>query len=81
MVQLFGPENLATNVGLILLFNGPGNFVGSPMAGAVFDATGRHTFTWVIVLGGMLQIVGGIIALWGESSVGIPLGARIDERP
>jgi hypothetical protein len=55
VVQLFGPENLATNVGLILLFNGPGN------------ATGRHTFTWVIVLGGLLQIMGGIIALWGES--------------
>ncbi|GFZ44734.1 hypothetical protein JCM24511_02459 [Saitozyma sp. JCM 24511] len=77
VVQLFGPENLATNVGLILLFNGPGNFVGSPMAGAVFDATGRHTFTWVIVLGGMLQIMGGIIALWARFHISAKIRTKV----
>ena len=66
VVQLFGPANLASNVGLLILFNGPGNMAGAPLSGALFDASGRTDFTWVIVVNGVLQISGGIIACWGE---------------
>lgn len=66
VVQLFGPDNLATNVGLVLLFNCPGNFINGPMGSALFEMTGRTTFKWVVIVGGALQIAGGIVALWGE---------------
>ncbi|GFZ49823.1 hypothetical protein JCM24511_07226 [Saitozyma sp. JCM 24511] len=62
VVKVFGPTNLASNVGLILLFNGPGNFASPPLAGAIFDSSGRHTFTWIIVAAGSLQVAGGILA-------------------
>ena len=66
VVQLFGPANLASNVGLLILFNGPGNMAGPPIAGAIFDAGGRKTFKWVIIMNGCLQLAGGLIATWGE---------------
>lgn len=68
VVQLFGASNLASNVGLLILFNGPGNLAGSPISGAVYDASGRSTFKWVIIINGSLQLCGGLIAFWGESS-------------
>lgn len=68
VVQLFGPANLASNVGLLILFNGPGNMAGSPLSGALYDASGRTTFKWVIIMNATLQITGGVIACWGELS-------------
>jgi hypothetical protein len=69
VVQLFGPANLASNVGVLILFNGPGNMASAPLSGAIYDSSGRTTFKWVIVVNGLLQVAGGIIALWGESSM------------
>lgn len=66
VVQLFGPSNLASNVGLLILFNGPGNLAGGPLSGAIYDASGRTTFKWVIIVNGSLQLFGGAIALWGK---------------
>lgn len=67
VVQLFGPDNLATNVGLVLLFNCPGNFICGPMGSALFEMTGRTSFKWVVIVGGALQIAGGCVAMWCKS--------------
>ena len=67
VVQLFGPANLATNVGWLILFNGPGNMAGGPLAGALYDHTGRTDFRPMIIMAGSLQFAAAFIALWGES--------------
>ncbi|OWZ68463.1 hypothetical protein AYX14_01438 [Cryptococcus neoformans] len=66
IVQLFGPTNLATNVGILLLFNGPGNLMGGPIGGALFDASGRTSFKYMIITSGCLQIAGGLITCWAR---------------
>nr|XP_019048291.1 hypothetical protein I302_02061 [Kwoniella bestiolae CBS 10118]OCF27221.1 hypothetical protein I302_02061 [Kwoniella bestiolae CBS 10118] len=68
IVQLFGPANLATNVGLILLSGAPGNLINGPIGGGLYDTTGRTTFKYTIIFGGGMQILGGILACYGESS-------------
>lgn len=68
VVQLFGAENLASNVGILLFFNGPGNLINGIMAGAIFDASGRTTFKWVIITDVICQAAGGAITIWGERS-------------
>lgn len=64
VVTVLGPTALASNLGILLMFNAPGNLVGGPMGGGIRDATG--SYKWTIASGGILQIVGGIIATWGE---------------
>lgn len=64
VVTVLGPTALASNLGILLMFNAPGNLVGGPMGGGIRDATG--SYKWTIASGGILQIVGGTIALWGE---------------
>lgn len=66
IVQVFGPTNLATNVGFLLLANAPGNFISGPAGGALFDASGRTSFKWVIILGACAQFTGALLALYGE---------------
>lgn len=66
IVQVFGPSNLATNVGFLLLANAPGNFISGPAGGALFDASGRTTFKWVIILGACAQFTGALLAIYGE---------------
>ncbi|WVQ72307.1 hypothetical protein IAR50_001857 [Cryptococcus sp. DSM 104548] len=66
IVQLFGPDNLATNVGILLLFNGPGNLISGPIGGALFDASGRTSFQSMIVVSGCLQVAGGLICCWAR---------------
>lgn len=85
IVQLFGPTNLATNVGcvfamdyyvlgpkltskhrILLLFNGPGNLIGGPIGGALYEASGKTSFKYMIVTGGCLQIAGALTVCWGE---------------
>lgn len=66
--SLFGPANLASNVGLLLLFNAPGNLIGGPVAGAIRNASGGSYKEMILVLGA-LQFGGGFIACWGESDL------------
>ncbi|EIW73192.1 hypothetical protein TREMEDRAFT_42241 [Tremella mesenterica DSM 1558] len=77
IVQLFGPQNLATNMGLVLLFCGPGNFIAGPLGGALYDATGRTSFKWVIIVGGSLQIAGAVVALWAKLKTDRRLWAKV----
>jgi predicted MFS family arabinose efflux permease len=77
VVTLFGPAELASNVGLLLLFNSPGNLVAGPMGGAIYDATGRTTFKYMIITMGALQIVGGLIACWARFRTSPSLLARV----
>ena len=65
VVQLFGPTNLASNVGMVLLFLGPPNMLNGPIGGALYDASGKTTLKWVIVTAGVLQMSGGTIAMYG----------------
>lgn len=51
---------------ILLLFNGPGNLMGGPIGGALYDASGRTSFKYMIITGGCLQIAGGLIICWGE---------------
>lgn len=64
VVTVLGPTALASNLGILLMFNAPGNLIGGPMGGGIRDATG--SYDWTIASGGILQLVGGVIALWGE---------------
>ncbi|WWC90128.1 uncharacterized protein L201_005061 [Kwoniella dendrophila CBS 6074] len=66
IVQLFGPANLATNVGLILLSGAPGNLINGPIGGGIYDATGRTTFKYTIMFGGAMQIAGAILACYAR---------------
>jgi len=69
VVTIFGPANLASNVGIILLLCSVPNLLNGPLGGAIYDAGGRSTFTWVILFGGLGQILGGTAAFWGECMV------------
>ncbi|WVF66656.1 hypothetical protein IAT40_001397 [Kwoniella sp. CBS 6097] len=66
VVQIFGPNNLATNVGLILLTSAPGALINAPLGGALFDVSGRTTFKYAIAFSGSAQVVGGILACWAR---------------
>ncbi|ODN73845.1 hypothetical protein L202_07369 [Cryptococcus amylolentus CBS 6039] len=66
IVQLFGADNLATNVGILLLFNGPGNLISGPIGGALYDSSGRTTFKYMIITSGCLQLAGGLICCWAR---------------
>lgn len=68
VVTVLGPHALASNLGVLLMFNAPGNLVGGPMGGGIRDATG--SYDWTIASGGIFQLVGGVLALWGEFGSG-----------
>lgn len=70
---MFGPENLASNSGLILFMISIGNIGAGPIGGRIFDATPDGSWKWVIVFGGVTQFVGGVTAFWGTfAAVGRP---------
>jgi predicted MFS family arabinose efflux permease len=77
VVTLFGPNALASNVGILLLFNAPGNLVAGPLGGAIYDASGRTTFSYMIVTMGCLQILGGVVACWARFRTSSSLLARV----
>lgn len=82
VVTLFGPAELASNTGLLLLFNSPGNLVSGPMGGALYDSTGGTSFKWTIIAMASLQVAGGIIALWGECDATIILTfSEVQDQP
>ena len=63
---VFGPTNLATNVGLLLLAMAPANFASGPLGGKLYDMTGRTTYQWMIVMGGICSFIGFMLATAGE---------------
>lgn len=69
VVTIFGPHSLASNTGILLLFNGPGNLIAGPLGGALFDVTGRTTWKYMIICMGSIQILGGLICCWGRSAL------------
>ncbi|WVQ94275.1 hypothetical protein IAU59_001354 [Kwoniella sp. CBS 9459] len=69
VVQIFGPSNLATNVGLILLISAPGQLINAPLGGALYDVSGRTTFKYAIAFSGSAQVVGGILACWARMKI------------
>lgn len=81
VVTLFGPTSLASNVGVLLLFNGPGNLVSGPLGGALFDMTHGTTWKWMIVVFGSLQILGGLTACWGELWRYVAHSSEVQDQP
>jgi predicted MFS family arabinose efflux permease len=74
VVTLFGPGSLASNTGLLLLFNAPGNLVSGPLGGALYDLTGGTSFKYTIIILATLQVVGGLLACWGKWRENISVG-------
>ena len=81
VVQLFGPTNLASNVGMVLLFLGPPNMLNGPIGGALYDASGKTTLKWVIVTAGVLQMSGGTIAMYGAWNFRQATLSEADDQP
>lgn len=77
VVTIFGPGELASNVGLLLLFNSPGQLASGPLGGAVYDSTGRTTFSPMIAMTGSLQLCGGLIALYARFRTSPKLFSKI----
>ncbi len=48
LVRLYGPGNLATLLGLAMLFHQVGSFLGVWLGGAAFDATGHYDWIWAL---------------------------------
>lgn len=48
LVDLLGLERLTNAFGLLILFRGAAAIVGSPLAGAVYDATGSYTVPFLL---------------------------------
>lgn len=47
LVDLLGLDKLTNAFGLLILFRGCAAIVGSPLAGALYDATGSYTITFI----------------------------------
>lgn len=77
VVTVFGPAALASNVGLLLLFAGPGMVVSAALGGAMFDATGRTDMKYMIVVMGGMQIFAGVLACWARVKASRAVWAKI----
>ncbi len=51
IARLFGPQYMATLFGLVMLSHQIGAFLGSWLAGVIFDATGSYDLVWLIGAG------------------------------
>nr|XP_019045148.1 hypothetical protein I302_05535 [Kwoniella bestiolae CBS 10118]OCF24078.1 hypothetical protein I302_05535 [Kwoniella bestiolae CBS 10118] len=59
--EVFGPQNLATNVGVVLLFTAPAGLGGGLAGGQILEKTGE--WKWLIVYGALLHAVAGVCIL------------------
>ncbi|OCF35082.1 hypothetical protein I316_03122 [Kwoniella heveanensis BCC8398] len=59
--EIFGSENLASNIGVCLLFTGPGGLGGGLVGGAILSHTGE--WKWTIIYGALVQAVAGVAVL------------------
>jgi len=48
VTKFFGPANMATLFGLVMLSHQVGAFVGSWMGGKVFELTGAYDWVWYV---------------------------------
>ena len=48
VVKFFGPANMATLFGIVMLSHQVGAFVGAWLGGKVFEATGSYDLVWMI---------------------------------
>ena len=48
VVKFFGPGNMATLFGIVMLTHQVGGFLGAWLGGKVFDATGNFDLVWII---------------------------------
>jgi predicted MFS family arabinose efflux permease len=48
VAKFFGPANMATLFGIVMLSHQIGGFLGAWLGGVLFQATGSHTATWLI---------------------------------
>ncbi|WVQ65526.1 uncharacterized protein L199_003703 [Kwoniella botswanensis] len=59
--EVFGPDNLASNVGVVLLFTAPAGLGGGLVGGQILEKTGE--WKWLIVYGALLHAVAGVCIL------------------
>ncbi|WVQ96561.1 hypothetical protein IAU59_003666 [Kwoniella sp. CBS 9459] len=59
--EIFGSENLASNIGVCLMFTGPGGLGGGLVGGAILSHTGE--WKWLIIYGALVQAVAGVAVL------------------
>jgi len=60
----YGTENLAGLSGLLFLFAAPGELLGPPITGAIYDTT--KSWHCVIAFSGTVQVVGAITLLYAR---------------
>ncbi len=48
VVKFFGPANMATLFGIVMLTHQVGGFLGAWLGGRVFEATGNYDLVWII---------------------------------
>jgi len=48
VAKFFGPANMATLFGVVMLSHQVGGFMGAYLGGKVFDATGAYDWVWYI---------------------------------
>ncbi|KRZ74793.1 Monocarboxylate transporter 14, partial [Trichinella papuae] len=72
LVDELGLDNLTNSYGLMMMFRGFATLIGSPLAGAMLDATGNYTASFVFA--------GGLIALAGLVCFLIPVLDYFDLR-
>ncbi|WWC63029.1 uncharacterized protein I303_105628 [Kwoniella dejecticola CBS 10117] len=63
--QVFGPENLASNIGILLLFTAPGGLGGGLVGGQILNKTGD--WKWLIVYAALLHAVAGMFMVTSQS--------------
>ncbi|KIY46612.1 MFS general substrate transporter, partial [Fistulina hepatica ATCC 64428] len=63
--RVFGTEGLATITGLLVLFSGPGQLAGPPIAGVIYAASGDN-WQMLSIFSGAMMLAGGLCVLYGK---------------
>lgn len=76
VAKFFGPANMATLFGLVMLTHQIGGFLGAWLGGQVFEATGAYDLVWIIDIA---LAVGAALIHWPIREA--PLPARAASQP